>query len=130
MSSNIGVKKYSENAAADSKMKSQPAMKTLRAILGLAGFYRRLIQVFGKIEDRLYKLLNKNNVFLGAKSVKKQLNNWSKHNRKTVLGFPNDNDPYTLTRTNIRLALAQIFPKGYISLWGQKSDCTRKQKAL
>ena len=87
MSSNIGVKKYPENVAADSKMKSQPAMKTLRTILGLSGFYRRFIQVFGKIADRLYKLLNKNNVFLGAKSVKKQLKNWSKQNRKTVFGF-------------------------------------------
>ena len=57
--SNKGVKKEPEKSAAASKIKSPQLMKKLKAILGPAGFYRRLIQFFGKIADSFYKLLKK-----------------------------------------------------------------------
>ena len=64
-----------EKVAAVSKTKTPRTIKELRAKLGLVGFYRRFIQDFGKIAEPLYKLLNKIERFLGAKSLKQQLNN-------------------------------------------------------
>ena len=62
--SNQGIEVDPKKVAAVSKKKSPRTIKELRAMLGLVGFYRSIIQDFGKIAEPLYKLLNKKTFFL------------------------------------------------------------------
>ena len=94
--SNKGVKVDPEKVAGVSKMKSPRTVNEMRDILGLFGFYRRFIQDFGKIAEPLYRLLNKKNVFYGAKSVNQQLNNKQALKKAPNLGYSSDTDPNTL----------------------------------
>ena len=70
----------------------------MRAILGLVGFYRRLIQDFGKLVEPLYKLLNKKERFSWRKECESAVEQLKQALQTApILGYPNDTDPYTLT---------------------------------
>ena len=96
--SNKGVEADPEKVAAVSKMKNPQAIKELRAILGLVGFYRRFIQDFGKIAEPLFKLLNKKERFTWSTECESAVEQLKQALQKApILGYPNDTDPYTLT---------------------------------
>ena len=54
-----------------SKLPSPTNVKTVRQFLGHAGFYRRFIKDFSKIEKPLYKLLEKDTKFTWDKTCQK-----------------------------------------------------------
>ena len=79
-------------------MKEPSSLKDVRAFLGLVGYYRKFILVFGKTAEPLYRLLNKSKKFewstectIAVAELKKKLL------EAPVLGYPNDRDQYTLT---------------------------------
>ena len=109
--SNQGVEVDPEKVAAVGKMKSPRTIKDFEVIFELVGFYRRFIQDFGKIAEPLYKLLNKKNVFLGAKSVNQQLTSKTSFTEAPILGYPNDTDPYTLTTDAFLFDIGAIISK-------------------
>jgi hypothetical protein len=45
-------------------------IKQIRGFLGMAGYYRRIIEGFSKIAGPMTKLLRKNTPFFGRKSVR------------------------------------------------------------
>ena len=79
-------------------MKSPRTLKELRAVLGLVGFYRTFIHDFWKKAEPLCKLLNRKERFSWSKEWESAVEQLKQALQKaTILGYPNDTDPYALT---------------------------------
>ena len=108
-----------EKKAAVSKTKSPRTINELRAILGITGFYRRLIQDFGKIAEPLYKLLNKKERFSLNKECESAVEQLKQGLQKApILGYPNDTDPYTLATDASLFGIGAIISQR--QQWGER----------
>ena len=117
--SDKGVEVDPEKVRAVSKMKSTRAKKESRAILGLVGFYRRLIQDFGKIAEPFYKLLNKKEHFSLNKECESAVEQLKQALKKApIRGYPNDMNPYTLTTDASMIGIGTINSQRH--QWGER----------
>ena len=72
-------------------------VKTLRAFLGLVGFYRKFIQNFGDIASPLYKLMQKEKRFQWTTECQQAFEKLKERLLcAPILGFPNERDIFTL----------------------------------
>ena len=79
-------------------MKESSSLKDVRSFLGLVGYYRKFIPVFGKTTEPLYRLLNKSNKFeWSTECTSAVAESKKKLFEDPVLGYPNNRDQYTLT---------------------------------
>ena len=93
-----GVEVDPDKISAVANMKPPSNLKELRATLGLVGFYRRFIANFGKIAEPLYRFLSKPEKFVWTTEFGESMNQLKLNLQEaSILGFPNDTDPYTLT---------------------------------
>ena len=93
-----GVEVDPEKVAAVANMKPPSNLKDICEILGLVGFYRRLIADVGKLAEPLYRLLSKTEKFIWNTECGESVNQIKlKLQEAYIVCFPNDTDPYTLT---------------------------------
>ena len=79
------------------RMKKPYKITKLRAVLGFIGFYRKLIERFGTTAVTLHSFLNKSRTFFLNEACKTTLKELiEKLQQELILGYPNDEDIYTL----------------------------------
>ena len=117
-----------EKVVAFSKIKSQQTIKGLRAVLGLVGFYRRFIQLFGKIAEPIYKLLTKKERFSWSKDCKSAVEQLQQALQKApTLSYWNYTDPYTLATDAFLFGIGAIISQR--QQWGEKTYRKRMKYA-
>ena len=80
------------------QMKEPHNIKQLRVVLGLLGFYQKINEGFEKTAELLYKFLNKRKkIFLNEACKTDLIKPKKKLHQAFILGYPNDEDIYTIT---------------------------------
>ena len=77
--SNKGIEVDKAKVELISKLPSPTNVKTVKQFLGHAGFYKRFIKDFSKIEKHIYKLLEKDTKFSWDKNCRKSFEELKSH---------------------------------------------------
>ena len=107
--SDNGVSASADKVKAVQNYPTPRSPKEVRAFLGLAPFYRRLVPNFPKSAKPLTKLTRKNQEFVWGPSQKEAFENLkTKLCTTPVLAYPNFDLPFILTTDASKVAVAAI----------------------